>query len=104
MSLYTFRPFISPATGIMTATQVTTATASATQKFLGARMKIKCLTNPCYIRFVKTAAEAVTTSNGYYMAVGDEVDMISSEGARFLAHIRSGGSDGALSIMWGEGE
>lgn len=102
MSLYTFRPVVDE--GIMTAVQLTTAAASATQKIGALRMKIKCLTQPSYIRLVKISTDAVTTANGYYMAVGDELDLIASGAAQFLAYIRAGDTNGALSVMWGEGE
>ena len=96
-----FQPVIS--SGVQTCVQVTTASASASTNVVGNEMLIKCLTNPCYIRLGTEDSADVSSSNGYYMAVGDEVKWQISGRANELFYIRSGGSDGALSIAYGTG-
>ena len=98
-----FLPVIDSATKTMTCVQVTTAATAASTKLIGNEILVKCLTAPCYIRLSKVNGVAVTASIGYYMAIGDEVRWQTSEGADYLQYIRTGGSDGALSIAYGTG-
>ncbi len=100
MATEAFIPIIDKDDGTNTCVQVTTATASAVTALNGSQVRIKCLTQPCYIRFSNSAG-SVTTSNGFYMAVGD-VETWEREGvATHLAYIRATSSDGALSIAYG---
>ena len=98
-----FQPVVNSSTETQTCVQVTTATASASTKIIGNEVEFKALTNPCYVRLGKVNSGAITTSNGYYMAVGDEKRWQISKGADYLQYIRSGGTDGALSIAYGTG-
>jgi len=98
-----FIPIIAAGTNLQTCVQVTTATASANVELDGEEVLIKCLTQPSYIRLGPPGV-TVTTSNGYYMAVGDEVRWQKSRGANTLAYIRATGTDGALSIAPGLAE
>lgn len=102
MAVFVFRPIADGLTKDTTATNVTTAAASASTAILGNRLKIKCLTNPAYIRLGSNDI-TVSATNGFYMAVGDVVDLDADTGVTHLAYIRVG-SDGALSILWAEGE
>lgn len=99
-----FMPEIDSATQTQVdCTQVTTATASAKTVLKGNEILVKCLTQPSYIRLGSESSAAVSATNGYYMAVGDEVRLQASGGACFLYYIRATGSDGALSIAFGTG-
>jgi len=98
MSVEAVTPAIDTGTKENTCQQVTTATATANVELAASQVLIKCLTQPSYIRFGANGVE-VTTSNGYYMAIGDEIRVQLIKGASFLAYIRAGASDGALSIM-----
>ena len=98
-----FLPVVSSTTNTQTCVQVTTGSASASTKIIGNEVLVKCLTQPSYIRLGNSASAAVSATNGYYMAVGDEVRWQISNGADHLFYIRSGGSDGALSIAYGTG-
>jgi len=100
MGTLAFIPIIDPDDHEMTGVQVTTATATASTALVGNQVRIKCLTQPSYIRFTDGSG-TVTTSNGFYMAVGDVETWEREEGATHLAYIRAGVSDGALSIIYG---
>jgi len=98
-----FLPVVNSDTKTQTCVQVVTATAAASTKILGNEVLVKCLTQPAYIRLSKSNGVAVTTSIGYYMAVGDEVRWQITNGADYLQYIRSTSTDGALSIAYGTG-
>lgn len=98
-----FQPVVAPATKTQTCVQATTGSASADIDLVGNEVLVKCLTNPCYLRLGNSGSAAVSSTNGYYMAVGDEVRWQTSNGATKLFHIRSGGSDGAISVAFGTG-
>ena len=96
-----FVPVIS--SGAQTCVQVTTGATALKTPMVGNEVLIKCLTNPAYIKLGREDSSAVSATNGYYMAVGDEVRWQISNQASELQYIRSGGSDGALSIAYGTG-
>ena len=98
-----FQPVVNPSTKTQTCVQVTATDTAASTKIIGNEVLVKCLTQPVYIRLSKVNGVAVTTSLGYYMAVGDEVRWQISNGADYLQYIRSGGSNGTLSIAYGTG-
>jgi len=98
-----FIPIIPADTNTQTCVQVTTATASANVELDAGEVLIKCLTQPSYIRLGPPGV-TVSATNGYYMAVGDEVRWQTSRGANSLAYIRATGTDGALSIAKGLNE
>lgn len=94
-----FQPIIDVSTKTQTCVQATTVTASSNTKLLGDEILVKCLTNACYIR-LGDAAVTVSATNGYYMAVGDEVRWRLTNGCTHLAGIRAA-ADGAISIAFG---
>jgi len=97
-----FQPVIDPGTKTQTCVQVTSGAASAKTKIKGNEVLVKCLTQSVYIRLGDEASAAVSASNGYYMAVGDEVRWQTSKGADHLYYIESG-TAGVLSIAYGTG-
>ena len=99
-----FLPIINNATGTQVdCKRVATAIASASTPLLGNEILVKCLTQPAYIRLGTTGSTAISDTNGYYMAVGDEVRWQTSKRADLLYYIRATGTDGALSIAFGNG-
>ena len=100
-----FTPVVNPANDTQTdCVKVTTATASASTLILGDEVLVKCLTQPACIRLGGDNSAAVSATNGYYMAVGDEVRWKRSRRANRLYYIRATGTDGALYIAFGVGE
>ncbi|MCP3683934.1 MAG: hypothetical protein GY861_14720 [bacterium] len=102
MSVKAFTPKIDQGTNLQTCVQVATVAASAVTPILGDNMLIKCLTDIAYIRLT-TVNGSVSATNGYYMAVGDEVRWQKIKGASHIAFIRGSG-DGALSIAFGNSD
>lgn len=102
-----FKPIIkdTATTGAKTqvCVQATTGAASASLVIKGNEVLVKALTNTAYIRLGRTDSAAVSATNGYYMAVGDEVRWQTSEGADRLFYIQGAGA-GALSIAFGSGD
>ena len=103
MSTETFTPIIDPGTNANTCVQLTMATGTATSALGCRQVLLKCLTQPGYVRFGGSAV-TVSATNGYYMAVGDELRIQTSKGATHIAYIRSGGTDGTLSMMPGNAD
>jgi len=98
-----FLPVVSSQTNTQTCVQVTSGSTSLDVDLTGNEVLVKCLTQPAYIRLGNSASGAITTSNGYYMAIGDEVRWQASNGATKLFYLRGTGVDGALSIAFGTG-
>ena len=103
MSYNDFTPIIDPVTNVQTCVQVAVTDTSSATKLACRTVLIKCLTQPVYIR-LGTSADTVTTSNGYYMAVGDELCWNTQRGADCILAIRATGSSGVISIARGESE
>ncbi len=99
MAIEAFTPIIDAGTGLSTCVQVASGAGSASTQLTGRQVLIKCLTNPIYMR-LGASTVTVSSTNGYYMAVGDEVRWQVSKGATYLAYIQVGGA-GALSICPG---
>ena len=102
MSTDAFKPIIDPGTNLQTCVQVATGAASSRVELDGQEVLIKCLTKECWIRLGGPDV-TVSATNGYYMAVGDEVRWQTSRRANSLAYIQQG-SAGALSIAPGLAE
>ncbi len=100
MGTVSFLPIIDPDDHEMTAVQVTAGNTTASTLLAGNQIRVKCHTQAVYIRLTD-ATGTVTTANGFYMATGDVETWEREEGATHLAYIRAGGSDGKLSIMYG---
>ena len=102
MSVEAFTPVIDPATNLQTCVQATTGGTSARVKLAGQQVLVKALTNTAYIK-LGGGSVTVSATDGYYMAVGDEVRWQVQKGATHLAHIQGAGA-GALSIAYGVGD
>ncbi len=103
MSTKAFTPDIKPGTDVVTCVQVTVTGTSSATLFPSRQFFIKCLTQPVYIR-LGTATATVTTSNGYYMAVGDSIRLQTSKAATHILAIRATGSNGVISVIPGSSD
>jgi len=102
MATKAFTPYIDD-DNVFTGVQATITGTSSATRLPGRQVKIKCLTQPVYIR-LGPASGACTTANGYYMAVGDSVRWQTSKGATHILAIRATGSNGVISILPGSSD
>lgn len=101
MSKQAFIPKIDIGTKTQTCIQKTSANATANVALGCQNFLVKCHTYAVYIRLGPGTVE-VTSSNGYYMAAGDERELQASNGASHLAVINATTDEnGVISIMPG---
>lgn len=83
---------------------VTTSSASQSTRIDGGNeILVKAWTAPAFIRLGVSTSADISSSNGYYIAAGDEVRWQLSDETTHLFYIRQGGSNGDLSIAVGTG-
>jgi hypothetical protein len=103
MSMEAFKPAIEYQAAGTSALNLTAGSTTATTAIKGPVIFLSVHSYGVYVRFVKSLADTVTSTNGMRLPANTVIRLGVPEDTGFLAYIRDASNDAAISIQAGVG-